>query len=137
MSDYKHKPFTELWFTARNDNGNNPRGTRDESAAYHADYSEYIDDVADNPEWPLTLYKAEVEWVPYKRIYEDECGFIEEKLLIHPAGGPVSKIERLQSAVREMLYEVNLYQQQENEHRIRKESLDTIETYGLTEKDME
>lgn len=48
-----------------------------------------------------------------------------------------SKVERLQSAVREMLYELNLYQQQENHLRVRKVALDTIETYGLTEKDME
>ena len=47
-----------------------------------------------------------------------------------------SKVERLQSAVREMLYELNIYQQQENDRRVRKEALDTIETYGLTQKDM-
>ena len=48
-----------------------------------------------------------------------------------------SKVERLQAAVREMLYELNLYQQQENDQRVRKEPLDTIETYGLTKEDME
>ena len=47
-----------------------------------------------------------------------------------------NQVSRLQSAVREMLYELNLYQQQENDQRVRKEALDTIETYGLTEKDM-
>lgn len=47
------------------------------------------------------------------------------------------QIARLQSAVREMLYELNIYQQQANHLRVRKESLDTLETYGLTEKDME
>lgn len=47
-----------------------------------------------------------------------------------------SKIERLQAAVKQLLYEVNLYQQQANHLRTRKEPLDTIETYGLTEKDM-
>lgn len=47
------------------------------------------------------------------------------------------QVARLQSAVKQLLYEVNLYQQQENHLRIRKEPLDTFETYGLTEKDME
>lgn len=47
------------------------------------------------------------------------------------------QIARLQSAVREMLYELNIYQEQENHFRVRKVALDTIETYGLTEKDME
>lgn len=134
MSDYKHKPFTEEWFTARNNNGKNPQ---EEHVAYAGEYQPYRDDVAYNPEYPLVVYRADVEWVPYKRIYEDECGFVEEKLLIHPAGEPVSKIERLQSAVKQLLYEVNLYQQQENHLRVRKEPLDTLETYGLTEKDME
>ena len=48
-----------------------------------------------------------------------------------------SKVERLQSAVKQLLYEVNLYQQQANDRRVRKEALDTIETYGLTQKDMQ
>ena len=47
------------------------------------------------------------------------------------------QVARLQAAVREMLYELNIYQQQENDRRVRKEALDTIETYGLTQKDME
>ena len=47
------------------------------------------------------------------------------------------QVARLQSAVREMLYELNLYQQQANHLRVNKEPLDTIETYGLTQKDME
>lgn len=47
------------------------------------------------------------------------------------------QVARLQAAVKQLLYEVNLYQQQANHLRVRKESLDTIETYGLTEKDME
>ena len=48
-----------------------------------------------------------------------------------------NQVARLQSAVREMLYELNIYQQQENDRRVRKEALDTIETYGLTQKDMQ
>lgn len=48
-----------------------------------------------------------------------------------------SKVQRLQAAVRQMLYELNLYQQQANHLRVRKEPLDTIETYGLTQEDME
>jgi len=48
-----------------------------------------------------------------------------------------SKVKRLQAAVRQLLYELNLYQQQENHLRIHKEPLDTIETYGLTKEDME
>lgn len=47
------------------------------------------------------------------------------------------QVSRLQAAVREMLYELNLCQQQANHLRVRKEPLDTIETYGLTQKDME
>ena len=48
-----------------------------------------------------------------------------------------SKVKRLQSAVREMLYELNIYQEKENIGRVREVALDTIETYGLTQKDME
>lgn len=48
-----------------------------------------------------------------------------------------SKVQRLQAAVKQLLYELNLYQQQANHLRVRKESLDTIETYGLTKEDME
>ena len=47
-----------------------------------------------------------------------------------------SKIERLQTAVREMLYELNIYQEQESIGSVRKIALDTIETYGLTQEDM-
>lgn len=47
------------------------------------------------------------------------------------------QVARLQSAVKHLLYEVNLYQQQANHLRIRKEPLDTLETYGLTQEDME
>ena len=47
------------------------------------------------------------------------------------------QVARLQSAVREMLCELNIYQEQENKQRIHKEPLDTIETYGLTKEDME
>ena len=49
----------------------------------------------------------------------------------------IAQTKRLQSAVREMLYELNIYQQQENCLRVRKEALDTIETYGLEPEDME
>lgn len=47
------------------------------------------------------------------------------------------KVTRLQSAVQEMLYELNIYQHQENLGRARKVALDTPETYGLTKEDME
>ena len=47
------------------------------------------------------------------------------------------QVSRLQAAVRQMLYELNLYQQQANHLRVQKEPLDTIETYGLTQEDME
>ena len=47
------------------------------------------------------------------------------------------QVSRLQAAVREMLYELNLYQQDDNYMRIRQEPLDTIETYGLAKEDME
>ena len=47
------------------------------------------------------------------------------------------QVSRLQAAVKHLLYELNLYQQQENHLRVQKEPLDTIETYGLTQKDMQ
>ena len=47
------------------------------------------------------------------------------------------KVGRLQTAVREMLCELNIYQEQENIGRVREVALDTIETYGLTDKDMQ
>ena len=49
---------------------------------------------------------------------------------------PDGKMQRLQAAVHQLLHEVKAYQRQENERRIRKESLDTIETYGLKPSDM-
>lgn len=47
------------------------------------------------------------------------------------------QIARLQSAVRQMLYELNIYQEQENIGRVREVALDTLETFGLTDKDMQ
>ena len=47
------------------------------------------------------------------------------------------QIARLQTAVREMLYELNTYQEQENIGRVREVALDTLENYGLTQEDME
>ena len=47
------------------------------------------------------------------------------------------QVARLQAAVRQMLYELNIYQEQENIGRVREEPLDTLETYGLTKEDME
>ena len=47
------------------------------------------------------------------------------------------QVARLQSAVRQMLYELNIYKEQENIGRVREIPLDTIETYGLTKEDME
>ena len=49
---------------------------------------------------------------------------------------PLGKVQRLQSAVQQMLCELNIYQEQENIGRVRKIELDTIETYGLTKEDM-
>ena len=48
-----------------------------------------------------------------------------------------NQVARLQAAVREMLYELNTYQEQENIGRAREVALDTLETYGLTKEDME
>ena len=48
-----------------------------------------------------------------------------------------NQVARLQSAVREMLYELNTYQEQENIGRVREVALDTLETYGLTKEDMQ
>ena len=47
------------------------------------------------------------------------------------------QIARLQTAVREMLYELHIYQEEDNIGRVREIELDTIETYGLTKEDME
>ena len=47
------------------------------------------------------------------------------------------QVSRLQKAVREMLYELHIYQKEENIGRARKIALDTIDTYGLTQEDME
>ena len=47
------------------------------------------------------------------------------------------QVTRLQAAVKQLLYELNLYQQQANHLRVCKEPLDTLETYGLTQEDME
>lgn len=47
------------------------------------------------------------------------------------------QVSRLQSAVRQMLCELNIYQEQESIGSVREVALDTIETYGLTKEDME
>lgn len=47
------------------------------------------------------------------------------------------QVSRLQAAVREMLSELNIYQEQENIGRVREVALDMLETYGLTREDME
>lgn len=47
------------------------------------------------------------------------------------------QVARLQAAVREMLYELNIYQEQESIGSVREVALDTLETYGLTKEDME
>lgn len=47
------------------------------------------------------------------------------------------QVSRLQSAVRQMLYELNIYQEQESIGSVREVALDTLETYGLTKEDME
>ena len=47
------------------------------------------------------------------------------------------QVARLQSAVQQMLCELNIYQEQENIGRMREVALDTLETYGLTKEDME
>ena len=47
------------------------------------------------------------------------------------------QVARLQTAVREMLCELHIYQEQESIGSVRKIELDTIETYGLTKEDME
>lgn len=60
-----------------------------------------------------------------------------EKILELGNEYPDGKVQRLQAAVHQLLHEVNAYQRQENELRIRQEPLDTIETYGLTKEDME
>ena len=48
-----------------------------------------------------------------------------------------NQVARLQAAVKEMLLEIHIYQEQEAWQRIRKEPLDTLATYGLTKEDME
>lgn len=48
-----------------------------------------------------------------------------------------SKVKRLQSAVKQLLCEVNIYQEQKNIGRVRELELDSLETYGLTKEDME
>lgn len=47
------------------------------------------------------------------------------------------QVKRLQSAVKEMLAEIRDLEEYDNTMRIRKLSLSTIETYGLTPEDME
>ena len=56
----------------------------------------------------------------------------------HREGETMSdQVTRLQSAVQQMLCELNIYQEQENIGRVREVALDTLETYGLTKEDME
>lgn len=47
------------------------------------------------------------------------------------------QVTRLQSAVQQMLHELNIYQEQESIGSVRKIALDTLETYGLTKEDMQ
>ena len=67
---------------------------------------------------------------------------LEANGLLTPDGEPLEKTDtrglvyRLRSAVREMLHELNIYQEQESIGSVREVALDTIETYGLTQEDM-
>lgn len=93
------------------------------------------------------IYQAELDHIGHTNDLRSHpsvyVAALEANGLLTPDGEPLEKTDtrglvyRLQSAVREMLYELNLYQQQENDQRVRKEALDTIETYGLTQEDME
>ena len=134
MSDFEHEPFTREWFTARYDNG---------ESVYDDDYI-----ATDNHEFghsgveashiPITIYRAVAIDVPWRRAYWDAESESVETCDIEGYEDPQgAKIERLQSAVREMLYELNIYQEQANIGRVREVALDTLETYGLTKEDME
>ena len=48
-----------------------------------------------------------------------------------------NQVARLQSAVQQMLCELNIYQEQENIGRVREVAPDTLETYGPTKEDMQ
>jgi len=134
MSDFEHKPFTREWFSARYDNG---------EPVYDDDYV-----ATDNHEFghggveaghiPITIYRAVAVEAPWRRAYWDEESESVETCDIEGYEDPQGvKIARLQAAVREMLYEINIWQLQDSYQRVRKEPLDTLETYGLTEEDME
>ena len=135
--DFKHAPFSREWVCAKYDDGDfvneDSPFAWDECSLY--DHLNYWGE-----DWEVTLYKVDVRAAPWKRVKndpDDECGGVAETLIAHPKDGQSAQIQRLQSAVREMLYELNLYQEEENIGRARKIALDTIDTYGLTQEDME
>lgn len=129
MSKFEHKPFTQDWYLALNDNGEH--FTDDYYASQRPWYAEEdLDDLEVGYE--LTIYESANEWLPVRRIRWDGEEFQAQQL-----PPTLSKVQRLQAAVKEILYELHIYQEEENIGRARKIELDTLETYGLTQEDME
>ena len=136
MSDFEHKQFTREWFTARYDNG---------EFVYDDDYV-----ATDNHEFghsgveashiPITIYRAVAIEVPWRRAYWDAESESVETCDIEGCKDPQgAKIERLQSAVREMLESLNAleYSRHSTRNNLGAYKPSTIETYGLTQGDME
>ena len=132
MGKFEHKPFTETMYLAKHDDGDLVEVNDEHMFTFHPQtIIDWVGDMHDTGD-DVTLYKAQIEWVPITRVMSTFSGAEPVSLT-----ETTSKVERLQSAVREMLYELNIYQEQESIGSVREVALDTIETYGLTQEDME
>ena len=133
---YEHKPFIEEWFTARDDNG---QIVEDDGYVSSADHEIGHSEVEDTQR-PNTIYRAMVLWEPWRRAYwDDELETVRTLDLPSYEHSQAAKIKRLQTAVRELLSSLNsaefeIYYQDPYGGGFKPR---TIETYGLTQEDME
>ena len=137
--DFKHDPFSREWVCAKYDDGDfvneDSPFAWDECSLY--DHLNYWGE-----DWEVTLYKVDVRAAPWKRVKndpDDECGGVAETLIAEPKDGQSAQIQRLQSAVREMLESLNAleYSHYNTHSSLESYKPSTIETYGLTKEDMQ
>ena len=135
--NFEHKPFTDLIYCARwNNNGDLVEAHGEYTLTYTG--QDFIDSIGEDEETcGAMLYEARIEWIPVTRIESLEDGGAEPI----PLGDkqPQSKIQRLQTAVRELLESLNaaefeIYHQDPYGGGFKPR---TIETFGLKKEDME
>lgn len=114
MKSFEHKPFTQDWYLALNDDGEH--FTDDYYASQRPWYAEEdLDDL--DVGYTLTVYESTNEWIPVRRIRWDGEEFQAQQL-----APTLSKVQRLQAAVRGLLTHADHL---------------GLEDFGLTKEDLE